>query len=368
MSQTVAVVVTLVVYQVVLLGVGYWARTRSVSVDGFLIGERNLGPWVAALSYAAGSSSAWSILGVSGIAFSQGLGSIWLIPGTITGHIVVWFWIAPRLQALSAEHRWVTLTDLLASGMGEIAGRQLSALAALVALFCFVFYVAAQFQGAANTFTSIFEFDFITALLIGVVVVVTYTYWGGFWAVSLTDALQAVLMLAASVVLPLTAYLAIGGLDGLADAYDPDASYWQLTSSHAGWYAVGFFIGMVSIGFGPLGQPHLLNRIMALRTKADVARARTVALVWFTLVLSGMYLLGVCAHIAFAENATESEQIFFVAAQTWLPAIFTGVLIAAVLSAIMSTADSQLLVAGAAIQHDLMRGPGEQHTGKNRFG
>ena len=107
------VLITLIGYQVLLLGIGYWARRRAQDADGFFIGNRQLGPWVAALSYAAGSSSAWSILGVSGIAFSQGLTAVWLLPGTLTGHLVVWFWIAPRLQHLAAQHRWTTLTDAL---------------------------------------------------------------------------------------------------------------------------------------------------------------------------------------------------------------------------------------------------------------
>ena len=191
-------------YQLLLLGVGYWARSRARTTEGYFIGERGLGPWVAALSYAAGSSSAWSILGVSGIAFSQGLSAFWLLPGTLTGHLIVWYWIAPHLQRLSHRHRWVTLTDMLAFELPHKAARATYRLSAVVILFSFTFYIAAQFQGAANTFTAVFQFDFLTALLVGAAVVLIYTLWGGFWAVSLTDALQAGLMLLAAVMLPVT--------------------------------------------------------------------------------------------------------------------------------------------------------------------
>ncbi len=351
------IVVTLVTYQVVLLSVGWWARRRSQSNAAYFIGDRNLGPWVAALSYAAGSSSAWSILGVSGIAASQGLSAFWIVPGTLTGHVVVWFVLAPRLRHAAHEHRWITLTDLLVKDMAAAPRKLTGMLSALVILFCFVFYIAAQFQGAADTFNAVFGFEFVTALLLGVAVVLLYTFWGGFWAVSITDALQAVLMLIAALLLPLTALFAVGGFEGLVPLNDTvtEQNYWNWLGGHAGWYAIGFFLGMVSIGFGPLGQPHLLNRIMALKNPEDVRLARSVALTWFVCVLGGMFTLGLCAHVLLA-GADLGEQVFFEMADQLLPAVLTGILIAAVLSAIMSTADSQLLVAGSAIQHDLLGG------------
>lgn len=359
MQPSAVVLVTLVVYQAVLLGLGYWARSRAQTVEGYFIGGRSLGPWVTALSYAAGSSSAWSILGVSGIAFSQGLSALWLLPGTLTGHLVVWFWIAPKLHVLSHQHRWVTLTDMLAFGLPRRYAAFTYRLSAVVILFSFTFYIAAQFQGAANTFTAVFDINFLGALLLGATIVLIYTLWGGFWAVSVTDALQAALMLMAAIVLPVAALLAVGGFDGLSQAAAESvpleaSAFWDLSGGYGGWFGVGFLLGMLSIGFGPLGQPHLLNRVMAMASARDIKLARTVALSWFVLVLSGMFLLGLCAHVLLTAPAV-AEQIFFQMADRLLPTVFTGVLVAAVLSAIMSTADSQLLVAGAAVDHDLRK-------------
>ncbi len=356
------VLITLVVYQSLLLGLGWWARRRSATTEGYFIGSRRLGPWVTAFSYAAGSSSAWSILGVSGIAFSQGLSALWLLPGTLTGHLVVWFWMAPRLQRLSHRHSFVTLTDVLAMDLTSRWARVTAATAAVVILFSFTFYIAAQFQGAANTFTATFDINFVAALLVGASVVLIYTLWGGFWAVSITDAVQAGLMLFASVLLPVVALIEVGGFGGLMTA-SSDGPFWQWLGGHAGWYGLGFFLGMVSIGFGPLGQPHLLNRLMAMRSVHEIALARRVALSWFVVVLSGMFVLGLCGHVLLAQQA-DPEQVFFVLADELLPALLMGVLVAAVLSAIMSTADSQLLVAGAAIHHDLSRGRGAQSASR----
>ena len=350
--------VTLVVYFLVLFAIGAWAKRRTQDGDGYFIGGRGLGAFVASLSYAAGSSSAWTILGVSGIAFSQGISAVWLLPGTLTGHVLAWFWLGRRLNDVAHRNRWVTLNDLVADG---VSGRQrlwLLSLAALVVSISFTFYVAAQFQGAAVTFSNVMEISELQALLLGAGIVLAYTLLGGFWAVSATDALQALLMLAAALLLPWFALDAAGGAGGLAQGLASVATPAQLslTGEHQGLLAAGFLLGMVSVGLGPLGQPHLLNRIMAIRDFKHLRTARVVALAWFLVVLGGMFLLGLCGHVLLVETPVgDSEQVFFQLTSRLLPALLAGVLIAAVLSAIMSTADSQLLVAASAVSHDLLR-------------
>ena len=345
---------TLIVYFIALFAIGLWAKRRTRDDDSYLIGGRRLGGLVASLSYAAGAMSAWSILGVSGIAFSQGMAAIWLLPGTLTGTALVWFWLGRRLNRGAHRNRWVTLTDLLVEG---IEGRQrlrLINLAALVVSISFMFYVAAQFQGAAAAFSSIMETGVLAALLLGSGIVLTYTMVGGFWAVSLTDALQAVLMLVAAVLLSLVALDAVGGPAALSRELTPD--HLSLTGGRTGLLAAGFALGLLSVGFGPLGQPHLLNRIMAIRDAKDLRRAGIIALTWQAVVLVSMFLLGLCGHILL-QNASvaDPEQVFFLLTDRLLPAVLAGVLIAAVMSAIMSTADSQLLVAASALSHDLMQ-------------
>ena len=343
---------------VCLLGIGWWARGRTSDNDSFFIGGRRLGAFVASMSYAAGSSSAWSILGVSGIAYSQGLSAIWLLPGTLTGHILAWFWLGRRLNEASQTHRWVTLNDLVVQGVAGRERRRLLIIAAAIIACSFLFYVAAQLQGAANTFAEVFGLTEVMALLLGAGVVLVYTMLGGFWAVSVTDALQAVLMLLAALVLPLMALDAIGGMGALFSSVEANASAAKLslTGGNEGMLAIGLILGLLSIGFGPLGQPHLLNRIMALRDRSSLATARVVALVWFVVVLGGMFVAGLCAHELLANTAVEDpERLFFQLNVQLLPPVFAGVLIAAVLAAIMSTADSQLLVAASAVGHDLLQ-------------
>ena len=341
-----------------LLGIGWWARSRTSDNDSFFIGGRHLGSIVASMSYAAGSSSAWSILGVSGIAYSQGISAIWLLPGTLAGHVLAWFWLGRRLREAAHAGRWVTLNDLVVQGVAGRERRRLLSIAAAIIACSFLFYVAAQLQGAANTFAEVFGLTEVVALLLGASVVLVYTMLGGFWAVSVTDALQGILMLFAALVLPIVALDAVGGIAGLSDGLEAYASVEQLslTGGNQGLLAAGFMLGLLSIGFGPLGQPHLLNRIMALRDRSSLETARVVALVWFVVVLGGMFIAGLCAHELLATvTVKDPERLFFQLTDQLLPPVLAGILIAAVLAAIMSTADSQLLVAASAVSHDLLK-------------
>ncbi|MYE24889.1 MAG: sodium/proline symporter [Gammaproteobacteria bacterium] len=342
----------LVAYQALLIGIGLWARSRSASHDDFLIGGRRMGALVASLSYAAGASSAWSILGVTGIAYTQGISAVWLLPGTITGHIVAWFFIAPRLRRLAADRQYVTLTDFLVDGLDARERRAAIAVASAAILFCFSFYVAAQFQGAGTTLAASFDISATAAIVIGAVIILVYTCLGGFWAVSITDSLQAVVMFVAALVLPIAVLVELGGFAPIFAALEPE----QLspTGANAGLLAAGFLLGMVSIGFGPLGQPHMLNRMMALANEGALSRARLIALAWFVVVLGGMFTAGLAGH-ALLDHVPEPESLLFQLSEALLPALVGALLTVAVLSAVMSTADSQLLVAAGVASHDLKR-------------
>ena len=339
-------------YQLLLIGIGLWAKKRSETHEDFLIGGRRMGALVASLSYAAGASSAWTILGVSGIAFSQGVSAIWLLPGTISGHIVAWFFIAPRLRRIAHERKFVTVTDFLVDGLRDRTKQLAVAVSGIAIVFCFSFYIAAQFAGAGTALAASVDVNTETAIVVGAVIILAYTCLGGFWAVSLTDAMQAIVMLVACLILPIAILIELGGLMAIFDALD--TSHLSLTGTNTGWLAVGFFVGMVSIGFGPLGQPHMLNRMMALSDSQALERARLIALAWFVLVLGGMFLSGLAGH-ALLTSAVESESVFFELSHQLLPSLVSTVLVVAVLSAVMSTADSQLLVAAGVASHDLKR-------------
>ena len=343
-SSHTAILLTLVAYKLVLVGLGLWAQRRTQTGTDFFLGGRQLGPWVAAISASASSSSAWTLLGVSGAAYQWGLSAVWLFPACVGGFVLNWFLVAPALQRASHRTGALTVTELLAG-----AHRGVRTLASLIILVSLCTYVAAQFQGAGKAFNETFGWSVEHSILLGSAIVVLYTLLGGFWAVSLTDTLQGLLMAGTAVVLPVAALMTIGPGALFADAPD---GYLSLTRNMAPAAAVGFVGGLFGIGLGYPGQPHVVNRFMALKDQDAVRAARTIALTWAVIVYGGMLVLGWAGRVLLTDLA-DNEVVFVAATQALFPPVVSGIMLAAVLSAIMSTADSQLLVAASSVTHDL---------------
>jgi sodium/proline symporter len=359
MEKTTVVIITLVGYKLLLIGIGFWARSRNRNATDFFLGGRGLGPLVAAISYSSSASSAWTLLGVSGIAYVIGISALWIAAGSFTGMLVAWFWIGPRLMTYSRRHDHITLTDFLAHDAAGSMRRAIVTVSSAIIIFSFTFYVAAQFQGAGNTFASTFDLSMNRSILVGASIIMIYTMLGGFWAVSVTDTLQGLLMAFTALLLPFVALAEVGGFtgfhEGLRAVSTPEQLSWD--GGSAGLLAAGFIIGALSIGFGTYGQPHLLVRFMALRDEKAMRQARIITIIWYSIVFLSMLFLGLVGHVLH-QAVDNPETIFFVLTDSLFSPFLGAVLLAAVLSAIMSTADSQLLVAASAIDHDLGLGRG----------
>jgi Na+/proline symporter len=266
----------------------------------------------------------------------------------------------------SREKQQITLTDFLAEDAGGGVRSGIVIATSVIVIFTFAFYVAAQFQGAGNTFSSTFELGMTESILLGALIIMVYTLLGGFWAVSVTDTLQGLLMALTAVLLPAAALIEVGGIsgfiEGLRAVSTPDQLSWS--GGAAGLVAAGVVLGSISIGFGTYGQPHLLVRFMALRDAKALRQARLITIVWYLLVFLGMCFLGLVGHVLH-QGLANPETVFFVLTESLFTPVFGAILLAAVLSAIMSTADSQLLVAASAIAHDL--GFGRGHPEKKLF-
>lgn len=352
MSTVTITLITLIIYQGILLGIGYWAKGRNTDERDFFLGGRNVGPFITAMSYGASSSSAWVLLGLTGYFYTTGARALWILPGVWAGYVVVWLYIGPGLRRLADKYDLVTLVDYLALGVTGKLRKIIVWLAAFMIIFSFSFYVAGQFQGAGTAFVSAFDLPMSISVLIGAGVVLIYTWLGGFWAVSVTDAVQAGLMLLVAIILPIAAIVALGGPGAFWHAVTSGTS--SPSAPHGGALAMfGFVIGSLGIGIGPVGQPQLLTRLMAIDSEADIKRGFGLALGWAVVVFSAMAILGLAARALIAPETGTSEGVFFALSNMILPGVLAGIVLAAVLSAIMSTADSLLLVAGSAAAHDL---------------
>ena len=351
------IALTLGIYLIVLIAVGVWAQRRVSNTEDFHLAGRRMGPVVAALSASASSSSAWTLLGMSGAAYAWGLQAIWLVPAVIFGFFINWVFIAPRLQPASRESQALTLVEFLSQGSSRRFERILRSLGAVLILFCFTFYVASQFQAAGTAISTATPITSVWAMIIGAAIVIVYVFLGGFWAASVTDALQGLMMLAVALILPAVALIAVGGptglVSGLAALEQPELLRW--VDQPNVFTAIVFVAGLFGIGLGYPGQPHVVNRFMALRSDKEIRFARTVALSWATLIYLGMVVLGWAGRVLL-PGLENGESVLLALSVELLPAVVGGIVTGGVLAAIMSTSDSQLLVAGGAVSHDLKRG------------
>ena len=348
-----SLIITLVIYKIVLLSIGYWASKRSHDGADFYLGGRGLGPWVASISSAASSSSAWTLLGVSGAAFTYGMSAIYIFPACLAGFALNWYVLAGRMRRLSLEQGSVTLTALLAEGAKPRIARAITLSASLVILLSLGVYVASQFQAAGKTFAVTLDMDFRTAVLIGGGIVFLYTLSGGFWAASVSDLIQGLVMALAAIIVPLFALIEVGGFSEMyygLGAVNPDLL--DFSRGKSGIMLIAFIVGTLGIGLGYPGQPHVVNRFMAMRSDEDVKAGASISMWWGVIIYAGMLIAGWCGRVL-VDSISDPETVLLSLTTELFPPVASGVIIAAVLSAIMSTADSQLLVCASTISHDM---------------
>ena len=354
MDQSTIILISLIAYKLVLIGIGFWASRRVHNDTDFFLGGRNLGPWVAGLSYAASTSSAWVLLGFSGFVFAFGISALWMVPGIWAGYIAMWVWLGPRIRVESRQQQWITPTDFLCAHVSRKSKTRIASIAAVLILFCFVFYIAAQFDAAAQAFVSNFDLGFSSSVILGASIILIYSLLGGFWAVSVTDTLQGVIMVLVALLVPILAVLEAGGVSQIFAnlAQTADVNYLSWSGGRGGFVLFGFIFGIMAIGLGTLGQPHLIARLMAVRGDKERRQGFVIAMSWAVLVYIGMSSLALAAR-SMSIDTDAGEQLFYLMANELLPPALAGIVIAAVLSAVMSTVDSLLLAASAAVAHDL---------------
>ncbi len=375
--------ISFLVYTLAIMGFGlYTARFAKKSSQDYFLADRGLGAWVAALSSSASAESGWVTLGLVGTAFKVGLSALWIVPGTVAAFLFNWFVIANRLRRISKQHGQITIPDVLVgthTGGGAVAIRVFSV---VVILSMLAFYVAAQMTAAAKTFHGTFGWHYLVGVGVGAAIVLIYTVVGGFRAVAWTDVVQAIFMIFAMIVLPIIMIFKLGGfgpmmetLRGLEAVPDLKAQG-NLTDGVAGKTGMalfGFFALWLCIPLGYPGQPHVLVRFMATKDEKSVRQAGMIATAWVGVLLAGAVFLGLAARAYFQgmgglEGLTDPEEVLPIAARELLPGLLAGVMVAAVMAAICSTADSQLLVTASAVSHDLyVRMTKKERTEQSKF-
>ncbi len=345
--------ITFFIYLVIILFVGIIAYRRTHNLDDYILGGRKLGPAVTALSVGASDMSGWLLLGLPGAIYLAGLSEIWIGVGLLIGAYCNWFFVSRRLRVFSEHARnSLTLPDYFENRFNDKT-KILRIVSAIVILLFFTFYTASGLVGGAILFETSFGIDYSTALISGALIIVSYTFIGGFLAVVWTDAIQAMLMLVALIIAPLTVIFGNGGIDSVwqqMQTVNPDST--QLFSN---LNLLGF-ISLMAWGLGYVGQPHILARFMAAENTKKLVSARRIAMVWMLLVLFGSVATGLAGIAYFGQQVLSNpETVFITLSQQLFNPWVAGVITAAILSAIMSTIDSQLLVSSSVISEDFYR-------------
>jgi len=345
----------MILYLVSILVVGLITWRRMRSLDDFVLGGRRLSPFTAALSERASGESGWFLVGLPGAAYVTGFGEFWTVIGVAFGILCSWTFLARLLNSETRRLGALTIPDYLESRFGDRT-RMLRVTAMAVILFFYTSYVAAQFDAAGILLEASFGLKPAYGMAIGAAIVVLYTFMGGFIAVVWTDVVQGLLMMVVAVVLPILGFLRVqesGGIVAVLQQTNPDMLH--MSGGRVGWgFVNGVMLGGLMWGLGYLGQPHLLVRFMAIRSEKEVATGRRVAVSWVLLAYWGAALMGILAvGLLPGLEGSEREHVMPLLATMLLPAWLAGLAIAGGMAAMMSTADSQLLVATSALVEDV---------------
>ena len=339
-----------IVYLVFMLSIGVWffVREKNQTEKGYFLGDRKMGPWVAALSAGASDMSAWVLMGLPTSIYAAGLGQVWISVGLAIGYALSWIYEAPRLRAFSiAANDSITIPQYLTNRFLS-ESKSLQIISAVVFLVAYTIYSASSIKACGTLFNTVTGLDTTIAMYLAAIIVISYTFLGGFSAVSWTDFFQGLLVLAAMLIVPIAA----------GTMLEPDASasittpnYWNAFSS---WQEIVSGLGW---GLGYFGMPHIIIRFMSINSQRELRKSAKIGISWTVIILVFAALVGIIGRmfIGYDEAVNSNSLVFVVMTRRIFPAVISGVLLSAVLAAAMSTADSQLLAAASAFASDVYR-------------
>lgn len=349
------IIADFVIYSLLMLYIGFYFYRKNKTTEDFFLGNRSMGPVVSALSAGASDMSGWLLMGLPGALYVTGLASSYIAIGLSIGAFLNWAFIAKRLRIYtSAIANSITIPDYFETRFSDDS-HTLRIISAVVILIFFTIYISSGLVGGAKLFEATFGLNYSYALVIGTIIIVAYTFFGGYKAVCWTDLVQGLLMMSALIVVPAVMIYHLGGFSeatSLVMQIKPEA------------ISMGNGVGAISIisslawGLGYFGQPHILVRFMSIRSVKNIPTATIIGISWMVISLIGACLigfLGIAYVVKFDLTLNDPEKIFIVMSQLLFNPWISGILLSAILAAIMSTASSQLLVSSSTLAEDFYR-------------
>ena len=346
------VLISFSLYMVLMVGIGFYFYFKTDNLSDYVLGGRGLGPGVTALSAGASDMSGWLLLGLPGMMYAQGIVGAWIAVGLLIGAYLNWHYVARPLRVYTYHlNDSITIPDYFSNRFDE-SGHSLRVVTAIVILVFYTLYTSSGLVGGAKLFEATFGLDYTDALLIGSVIIVSYTFLGGYNAVSWTDFIQGILMMLALVVTPIVVINDIGGISEALLIIE------KVKEANLSIFHGSSFIAIVSLlawGLGYFGQPHILVRFMSIRHEDEMQRAKQIGMTWMGISILGSLSVGFFgfAYVANGVALEDSEKIFILLSQLLFNPWIAGFLLAAILAAIMSTIDSQLLVSSSVLTRDI---------------
>ncbi len=363
--STIAILIAFVLYLVILVGIGVWSMKKTSSTEDYFLGGRGLGGWVAALSAQASDMSGWLLMGLPGSVYALGTGQAWIAIGLFIGTVCNWLFISKRLRRYTiVANNSMTLPEFFENRFHDKKKIILTISSVVIVIF-FLVYTASALASGGKLFNAVFGIDYHVALAIGAVVILVYTFLGGFLAVCTTDFVQGMLMLAGLMIVPVCAYSFIDGsfeaqvtASGIAGSY---SDYMSLFSNGGKPYRFIDILSQLAWGLGYCGMPHILVRFMAIKSEKEIKKSSAVAIIWCFLSLVAACVIGVLGRAYFGSGVLKDAENVFIEmissvfnSKLALPFI-GGIFICGILAAIMSTADSQLLVCASSVSKDIYK-------------
>ncbi len=360
-ENSIVITATFILYLIMMLAIGYIAYKRTTNSSDYFLGGRSLGPWPAALSAGASDMSGWLLLGLPGYALASGFEAFWLAGGLLCGFWLNWLVTAKRLRTYTIiSNDSLTLPEFFANRFRDNS-KALQLISAFFILLFFLFYTSSGLVAGGKLFETVFGLDYSWAVIIGTLCVISYTLFGGFLAVSWTDLVQGLLMAAALLIVPVVAMQQEGGLSAVFTGMEASNPHLldMFTDNKGEALSLISIISLVAWGLGYFGQPHILARFAAVRSNQDIPTARRIAVTWSALSQIGALFVGfvglLYVNSAMGGEIADSEKIFMVLVNALFHPLIAGILLAAILAAVMSTADSQLLVSSSALAEDFYK-------------
>ena len=343
-------IIVFVVYLLFMLGIGvfFFVRSKGGSDKTYFLGGRQMGPWVSALSAGASDMSAWVLMGLPASIYAAGIGQAWIAIGLGIGYTISWLVEAPRLRRFTiAADDSITIPQYLTNRFLS-KSKALQIICAVIFLVAYTVYAASSIKACGTLFNTVIGMDPTLAMYLAALIIIGYTFLGGFSAVCWTDFFQGMLMLAALLIAPIFALALIQGGQAATTMAELPEGYWNLFSN---WKDVVSGLGW---GLGYFGMPHIIVRFMSLRSDKDLKKSAKIGISWTVLILIFSVASGCIGHLLMGDLA-DSSTVFIQMVRFLFPALISGILLSAILAAAMSTADSQLLASASAFASDVYK-------------